>query len=134
MDHFFYDHLRSVFQSHNLLIFDNIVRLPWNQCLELGFYFPSPLSILCFPSPCKNPMGPSFKKIDSMGPCGSAIQTLNLPGLYRCIIPQDISLIPGNCTKTIHLQLEYLNVHVSARLERRRADHQVSNLSSQASP
>ena len=29
------------------------------------------------------------RKIESMGPGGGEIQTLNLPGLFLCIIPQD---------------------------------------------
>ena len=38
-----YDHLKSVFQSHNLLIFDNIVR--WRHHMKLMLQIRLPLSI-----------------------------------------------------------------------------------------
>ena len=54
-----------------------------NQCLKSVFHFPSPLSCLCFPSPCGKLLGPSFEKIESMGSGSSEIRIFDLSGLYR---------------------------------------------------
>ena len=45
------------------------------------------------------------RKIESMGPGSREIQTLDLPGLYRCIIPQDHGVLPTFWGSLLNLKI-----------------------------